>query len=199
MSLSFEDVYKGISASNTGSNQRWYDAYPDLQKSLVIMASFPPEILDIVAQGIVEIAERDCWAHQAINAVKSLGKEKVLALHKSKARRRFYDHNPQLHKAMNYIFVLSEGKRQYVCQKMKALIEYVFDYLKTCDEFKALPNADNIGELANTFVRKGSPATATFLEGVRKTFEGNHTTLPEKTLATSLRVDSSEIRISATD
>jgi hypothetical protein len=199
MSLSFEDIFSTVANPISGQQNRWYDAYPDLQKALVILVSFPPEILDIVAEGIVHIAERDCKANEIIKSVKSIGKDKVLALHQSKARRRFYDNNPQLHKAMNYIFILSENKRQYVCRKMKNLIEYVFDYLKTCDDFKEVPTKDTIDSLATTFVNKGSPAALAFLNELQSNFENGKPISLSQQSNTNVLIGKKDMRIQSSE
>ncbi|MEB3245783.1 MAG: hypothetical protein VKJ06_07350 [Vampirovibrionales bacterium] len=186
-----------ISAQNH-SNQRWYDAYPDLQKSLVILAAFPPQILEIVAEGVVEMAERECRANDIIKNLRTLGKDKILALHKSKHKRRFYDVNPQLHKAMNYIFVLSENNRLYMAKKMMELIDFVFDYLKACSSVQHVPCRDEIGNLASVYVRKGGAEAREFLEAVRQNFADTGFVLPGAAAKTNnaFKVNSGDMRIS---
>jgi len=189
----------------TKTYQRWYEAYPKLTQSLSALETFPPQILDIILCGVIEVAENECRVNEILNSFKTLGTEKVLALHKSKARKRSYDRNPQLHKTMNYIYVLSDENRAFMAEKMLGLVQFVIEYLKACNEFQATPDGDEIGQLSTCYVRRGDVSARQLLDNIREKFEetvrlasakasGQQNELPA---GKGIRLDSNDMRISS--
>jgi hypothetical protein len=189
------------------TTQRWYDAYPHLVQSLKMFQNFPPQILDIILAGVIEVAENECRVNEIIQSLKTLGTEKVMALHKSKSRRRGYDKNPQLHKTMNYIYVLSESNRKLMAEKMLSLVQFIIEYLKTCQAFQMAPSEEQVGLLTSTFVRRGDTTARQLMAEIREKFEETVRLASSRASSVSamtpvhknkgVRLDSNDMRISS--
>ncbi len=153
------------------THQRWYDKHKSLGKCIELLESFPPEIQSIIAEGIITLSERECQAHEILQSLKSMGAEKILGMYKSKNKRRSYDNDPTLHRAMTYLYVLSEENQLFMASQIMDLLNYIYDYLKTCKAFEADPTVEEVASVTRTFVDSGSSEAKQFLEQVRTEFK----------------------------
>jgi hypothetical protein len=99
-----------------------------------------------------------------------MGTDKVLGLYKSKNRRREYDQNEVLHKAMNYMYILSEGNQDYMADHILKMVQFIQMYLSTCRTFKQDPTTEDITELTQKYVENGSAEAENFLNELRDQF-----------------------------
>lgn len=152
---------------------RWYEKNPQLNQCVKLLESFPMEIQTIIADGIVALSVRECNADEVYNQLKSLGTEKVMALYKSHKKQRSYDKNPSMHKAMNYIYVLSEENQHFIAEQTLDLITNIYEYFKSCKSFKHDPTPAEIGSVAKTFIENGSEDAKRFVEQLGERFKNN--------------------------
>jgi hypothetical protein len=99
-----------------------------------------------------------------------LGTEKVLAIYKSKQKKRIYDKNAAVHKAINYLMVLSENNRLWISKRIVGLMAYLQDYLKTCRLYSAPPTQQSVDALTNVYVKFGPEEVKSYLKAVEAEF-----------------------------
>lgn len=137
------------------ANKRWYDQTPHLSSAVETILILPDEIQKIVCRAIVMMADKEFQASERIQNFKSLGPEKILAFFKSKTRKRQYDDQPQVHKALNYLGLLSEDDRHYMATSILELMSLVKAYLHHCRAASEPPTALHIERLSDVYVEAG--------------------------------------------
>lgn len=158
---------------NHGKKQRWYEQDPLLKQSIELLQAFPDEILTIVAEGVNQIAEDEFKAEELIRSYKSIGQEKILALYKSKNKKRSYDKNPTMHKTVNYILLISEENRTILAKKIIELVSVVRDYFQICKESQNRPVSTQVKSLRDDYIAKGLKAAQEKLKQIRQSFMQN--------------------------
>ncbi len=136
-------------------NNRWYDQDPTLSKSVQLIDTFPSEIQSIVAEAIMQLAERECNIKELLDNLRSLGPDKVLGMYKSKNKRRRYDGNSSVHQALNYMFILSDNNRLFMAGKIIEIVNHIYDYLRICKTFRKLPDPDDIQAVVDAYLELG--------------------------------------------
>ncbi len=155
--------------------KRFYDGEPSTSQTVDLMLKFPDELQTVLANSMSQIAEGDYKADEILSDLKSLGTEKVLALYKSKQKKRPYDQNPSFHKAMNYMMVMTPQNRQAISGKVLNLMGHVQEYLQVCKEQGVQPTISTIENLAEVFVKQGPEQAKNLLNEIK---EGKTETAP---------------------
>jgi len=150
--------------------KRWYDRQPKLSRAFKLIIILPDEVRSIISESLMLLANREFDAAERENSFRTVGSEKVMALHKSKNRRREYDQNEQLHKAMNYLYVLSDDNQDFMAEHILKMVEFIQKYFATCHEFKAQPSLEDVATVTNTYVEKGTAEVENFLKQLREEF-----------------------------
>lgn len=135
--------------------RRWYDKHQKLYQAVTLLGTFPKTIQPIIGEGASLIAERRFHAHELMASFRSLGSEKVLGLYKSKNKRRPTDQIAQVHKAINYMYILPDENRFFMAGHVLELVHVVYGYFNVCKEFKAAPASGHIQRLSDTYVDHG--------------------------------------------
>jgi hypothetical protein len=151
--------------------KRWYDRQPKLAQAVRLMFLFPVDIKSLICDGLMIIANREFQVSEKLNSFKTLGPDKVLGMHKSKNKRREYDRHDVLHKAMNYMYVLSHEGQDCMADHILELVNFIHQYLSTCQAFKSEPTLDDIAEIVQVYVQKGGPETEKFINRLRQQFQ----------------------------
>lgn len=157
-------------AAPVGSRKRWYDKRPDMARSITLLEALPFAIQSIIANGIVDIANREFQANELINSYKSLGTEKVLGLHKSKKKARKLDENPAAHKAISYLYVLSEKNQDFMARQILDMMELLTQYFRHCSVLNQPPAEGEVLNLTQTYVQQGRGEAKVFLSKLERTF-----------------------------
>lgn len=156
--------------TNETIHKRWYDRQPRLAQAVRFLSLFPDEIKSIISDGVVLIANREFQVAEQMKSFRTLGTEKVMGLHKSKNKRREYDQNETLHKAMNYLYILSDQNQDFMANHILELVKYIQQYLGTCRAFQQDPTAEDVTAITRAYVEKGSAEVEAFLNQVRQLF-----------------------------
>lgn len=156
----------------TASNKftRWHDRQPQLAKAVRTLCLLPDEVCTILSAGMIQIMHRDFKEILLDKQFRTLGHEKILGLHKSKNRRREYDENETLHKAMNTLYLLPNEAQDHVADEVMTMMNYIQSYLATCYEFQQDTSPEDIAGITRTYVEKGSAEVENFLQNLRDTF-----------------------------
>jgi hypothetical protein len=156
-----------MDSQNPEKRQRWYDQHSTVTAAITLLETFPELIQQIIADAIMRLTERQCQVESLLEDLRSLGPEKVLGIFKAKNKCRTYDKNPIVHKAMNYLFVLSEADRVLITNQMVVLVNYIFEYLKACKASKVEADVEQATSLVNTFVEEGAETAQALLQAIQ--------------------------------
>jgi hypothetical protein len=169
-----------------------------------LLFKFPPDIKSILARGFCAIAENDFDAHILIQDLKSLGQEKVLSLYKSNLKRREYDHDPYLNRAMNYLMILSPDNQFFLASKVMDMLAVVRDYMVLCKKHSTAIQLKLVEKITRICVTCGLEEAAEFVVQIRRELEhlvarakiGKSHLLPPDTLSQeSITSENSGMRI----
>lgn len=136
-----------------------------------MLFKFPPDVRSILARGFCAIAESDFDAHIVIKDFKRLGKEKVLALYKSAQKRREYDSDPYLTKAMNYLMILNPDEQFFISVKLLDLIHVVRDFMVVCKQHAVKLHLAMVEKITHMYVHCGRKEAEEFLTNSQNLFE----------------------------
>jgi hypothetical protein len=134
---------------------RFYDQDPLVSKAVSLLLMLPGEVQTLTATYLSRIAEAEYRAHEMMQDTKTLGSDKILALYKSKQKKRDFDQNPAIHRALNYLMLLSEQHRQLIAHRLVGLIFHLQEYLKSCRMFSILPTRDQMNDVCNAYLKLG--------------------------------------------
>lgn len=93
---------------------RWHDSVSVLGQAVREMEIAPKTLQKQLAETIILLIEREGWLKQNEYSLKELGLNKIQGLHKSKTKRRWYDVDPTVHKAFNFIYMLEDQEKKEV-------------------------------------------------------------------------------------
>lgn len=150
---------------------RFYEKNPAVHRAIDLLLTFPGDIRSILSRGFCRIAELEFKAHELIKDLKSLGKEKTLALYQSQKKRREYDHDPYLYKAMNYLMILSPEDQYFLSTKLMQLIQITRDFLALCKQHAVPLQLVLVEDLTNAFVNFGAEESKALLNRIESAFK----------------------------
>jgi hypothetical protein len=149
---------------------RWYDRQPKLSLACKLLFRFSDEIKSLISEAVLIIIVREFKQNKKPEQVRTLGGEKILGLHKSKNRRREYDVNPHLHQAMNEIYLLSEGDRDFMAEHILSMVHYIQHYLQTHQIIKTQASLEEVPSSTCVYLQSGNPSATLFLKHLRLEF-----------------------------
>jgi hypothetical protein len=150
---------------------RFYEKNPTVKQAVTNLLSFPEDIRSVLAKGMCAIAENDFNAHIRIRDLKSLGKDKVLALYKSRDKKREYDLDPYLSKAMNYLMILEPSYQFFLALKVNDLVRMVQEFTDLCTEYAQSVQLEIVERITTIYVRFGLNETQDLLENIHGKFK----------------------------
>ncbi|MBK8189119.1 MAG: hypothetical protein IPK79_01560 [Vampirovibrionales bacterium] len=141
-------------------NRRWHDARGDLSQIIDLLTTLPEAFLAPVIQAIRARAD-SCWETREL--LKSLGTEKILALHKSKRKRRNYDQNPDLHQTVNLFLALPPDSQDTLASESLQFLQVAVQFVAGCQNWNLDPSRE-LPKLSSAFVGGGPRAMVTMME-----------------------------------
>lgn len=150
---------------------RFYEKNPTVKQAVTTLLKFPDDIRSVLAKGMCAIAETDFNAHIRIRDLKSLGKEKVLALYKAEQRRRDYDKDPYLSRALNYLMILEPPDQFFLAVKVNDLINVVQDFMVLCRQYAQKIQIAVVERLTGIYVHGGLNEAEDLLNVIHAKFE----------------------------
>ncbi len=145
-------------SGNRYTQRRWFDQYESINTALTKIQTLPSDFQTIVSSGVNVLAERNLEADEKL---KSMGTQKVLALHKSKNRHREYDQNPELHRTMNYLLILPDESREHLGNQFRDITTTVVEYVEDCNATNQDPKKTEVEGMTQTFVDTDGSLEAT--------------------------------------
>jgi len=150
--------------------ERFYQQDTIVKKAVEMLLVFPDDMQSVIAQGISHVTDQEFMTSRLNKHVQSLGAEKVMALFKSKQKKRDYDNNPQVHQMMNDLMILSPENRRFACEKMIELIGFITEYLQLCQAQPAAPKMETVENITETYVKMDKRACQEFMLALKKEF-----------------------------
>jgi hypothetical protein len=147
---------------------RWHDQRQEMAQAIHFLSSLPDDLQTIMGEVVIHITDKDFKVNDVLSTFKSLGHEKILGLNQSKKKRRNYDNNPTLHKAINCIYVLPDEQRIQVGYQLLKLINYVIQYFEAHKKANMPASADTLRSLAQAFAQGGAPEADRILTAIVK-------------------------------
>lgn len=123
--------------SNLKKLSRWYDRFSHFSALIHITQDLSSVVQDnmgkTINKGVLYYKTKFCGNQE----FKNLGREVILGLYQSKKKRRWYDHVPNLHDAVNNVRTsLPEEALHQLNQKSAPMVEYI-------NRLKIKTNVDN--------------------------------------------------------
>lgn len=156
--------------SKSKNYQRWHDNRGELSVAVELLESIPPEILPYIAAGLSDRMEREFNASAILSGLKSLGKDRVMALHQSQKRRRSYDQDPHLHQIVNTFLVLPEESQEKVAAQFMDFTALMVDYMATCDAFGVAPKSEDLDKMRQYYVETGPSSVKDYIATIHKSY-----------------------------
>ena len=153
-------------STETTQNRRFYDTEPTVSMAISTVLTFPKPFQGTVAKGISLLAIKDFQANDKMSHLKSLGKEVILPLYKSKQKKRFYDTNPDMHNALNYLRVLTQEERIITSTKLLEISKYIEHYLNVCESSTFEPQIQKMQNIRDLYVMRGEPDVKKYTDTV---------------------------------
>lgn len=150
--------------------KRWYDRHTRLAQGVKLLILLPDEVKTIISEAMIALANKEFNALEQENNFRTMGGEKIMGLHKSKNRRREYDVNETLHKAMNYLYLLSDEGQDFMSDHILNMVKYIQDYFAACKEFKVESDPEDVARLTDAYVSSGKEGVERFLKALREEF-----------------------------
>lgn len=151
-------------------NRRWYDKDMDMSRFIAAMCLFPYEIQTILCEGTTQIAEIEFHVKEQENHFKSLGLDKLERLWSSTLKRRLYDRNPMMFRAVNYMSIMSEETRRLLLIKANELLDFTIEHYDICSAADTEPTMDEVAKMTYIYVTEGSTQAKQFVREFRKIF-----------------------------
>jgi hypothetical protein len=146
------------------ANRRWYDEVSEAAQLVGLLQKFPPAFQTIFAEGMLLMAEQRFGANELMRSIKSLGREKVLALYKSKNKLRVLDQNQSVFNALNQMMVLSTEQCVELARTFVDLLLEVIVYIKLCKNAQQSPSHEVVSHMTDILVARGSYAVAQYVK-----------------------------------
>lgn len=142
----------GVMSKRALSKRRWHDRGGYLERVIAVLDTMPQEMRYWVVEGINGLAEKN-W--KVDDLLKSVGTEKILALYKSRNKRRGYDVDPKLYKTINYFFLLPDDQQEELARKSLEFVRTMAEFAANCNEHMMTPKRDELQRLVDLFVLSG--------------------------------------------
>lgn len=152
------------------AKQRWHDNQGELSRTVELLEHLPETILPYITDALLGKADREFNATDILNSLKSLGKDKIMALHQSRKKRRSYDAHPSLHQIVNTLFVIPDNFQESVASQFLELSGLMVDYMATCDSFDLAPQENELVEMRNLFIEEGPDSVHHYLHQIHEPY-----------------------------
>ena len=148
---------------------RWYDRSPQVSQAVRTLEKSHSDFQKAIAEVINELSDLRSLTHQNEGGLKKIGSQKILGLMKSKAKRRWYDENPQMHKAINTMYVMSEEEREEIALKVLVSLGGLNSYKNRCTESETPPSYREMLAIVKSVFQKDTLA----LKGMTRVRDAN--------------------------
>jgi hypothetical protein len=151
-------------------NKRQYDRSTELVQAVKVLVLMPDEVRSIISEGIIAMIQQEFEEAMQLKHYRSLGAYTVLSLHKTQNRRRDYDQNPVLHKAISRLYILSESRQDDIGRHIRAMVEIIKEYFDTCEKLQRDVSMEDVANITTRYIEEGSTEALAFLQMLKTEF-----------------------------
>ena len=137
---------------------RWYDQDMHVSELVAIMEGLSDESQYLLALLLGAIAEEIIANKGKSQFVKELDWDKLISLMKSKRGRRWYDEEPEMHKAFNLLFSLDDADKGAVGRQLYVPALIIQAYERYCKAKQHPVDLDVICDIVEVSFREGAQA-----------------------------------------
>ena len=145
-------------------SNRFYDNEQEVSTALEIISMFPGYIQDIVSRGLTLISVQDFKLEAKL---RNIGFENVLALYKSKLKRRKADHSVCHHDAVNHLRLLDLRERHVVASRIIEMAGCIDFYLTECEMVEIQKQQNDVTDIRDTYIKLGPEIATEFVNRLR--------------------------------
>lgn len=150
--------------------RRWHDNRAELSLLIALLEEIPPEVLPLITDALTEKADQEFQVGALLNSMKSLGAEKIMALHKSQKKQRSYDQNQYTHKIANYFYMIPEAEQESFASRFLEFTAIMVEYLANCDSFELQPEEAHLRKMRDLFVSQGEIPVRDYLMEIHQPY-----------------------------
>lgn len=147
---------------------RWHDNRGELSEAMDLLESIPPEVRPHVAEALAKRVYQQFQAGEILWGLKSLGRDKIMALHQARKKRRSYDKDVHLSEIATTFFMLSEDVQETFAKDFLEFTGLVVEYLANCDSFELVLSEEELDCMRDAFVEFGADAVRTYLHQIHQ-------------------------------
>jgi len=142
-------------------NRRWYDREPVCSNLIVQLKNIQqPIVQDFCAKMLIHFCERirkELAAQDKVSSrVKSLGVNALPSLYKAQSQRnRWYDHLPEVQKAVGQVYTLSHQGLSIVGYKLGDTFGMLQIYATVCHQLEQTPSQQEMTNITMTALQSG--------------------------------------------
>jgi len=126
---------------------RWYDFDSRVSGVIVSLNALPVSAQQQLADFTLRLCEQVLQDQTRKRGFKSLGVEKIVKLNKSGLKRRGYDANKFVYRAMNCLIMLPVESQTKIINDLDESTKLVADYVLFCDTHHLTPSLTVIANL----------------------------------------------------
>ncbi len=119
---------------------RWYDRSPQVSQAVRTLEKADPNFQRAIAEIVNEMTDSKNLNTRSEGGLKKVGSQKIMGLMKSKAKRRWYDENPEMHRAINHMYIMDDVQREEVALKIIVALSAMTAYQRKCLNAEDLPD-----------------------------------------------------------
>jgi hypothetical protein len=154
-----------------GEFVRWYDQEPELSALVQTMSHQSSEDQRLYCRMIIQVYTDWREAQYLAGNQLSIGPERHMALHKSKNKRRWYDEDPLIHRAFNYLYILDEETRYYLARQLNRTTQRIKEYRSLCMSYGRNSSTSEIRSLIQISMSQTEEATQQYLSRIFQKYE----------------------------
>jgi len=151
-------------------NRRWHDNRADLSLMIDLLEHIPKDILPLITEALTQRADQDFKISEILGSLKSLGPEKIMALHQSRKKRRSYDQDPHTHKIAHYFYVIPEAEQETFATRFLEFTGMLVEYMANCESFSLEPQESELRKMRDLFVDSGENAVRDYLHELHRPY-----------------------------
>jgi hypothetical protein len=147
---------------------RWHDNRGELSEAIDLLESIPIEVRPYIADALTKRVYQQFQAGEILWGLKSLGRDKIMALHQARKKRRSYDKDVHLAEIATTFFMLSEDVQEVFAKDFLEFTGLVVEYMANCDSFELVLSEEELARMRDTFVESGAAAVQAYLHQIHQ-------------------------------
>lgn len=134
---------------------RWYDQDHHLSELVRVLEQLSDESRYLVALLLGSIAEEAIALTGKRHFIKDLDWDRIIGILKSKRGRRWYDEEPEMHKAFNLLYSLDDEAKDWVAEQLYKPVLLIQTYEDRCKSSGAEIDLNVICDIIEVTFKEG--------------------------------------------